>query len=568
VIAVTAISSLLWQSPGHSKPGELALLCRGVTGGLGVAAPGGQGRRVIAIIRAYRTALDPTTEQRKQLARQAGATRWVYNWALARWREQYERTKTGGERPSAYGIQKQLTSLKKTQEFSWLQEVSAYVVREAVDDVRQAHKHFWRRLKEGQRGRGAGEPRFRSAKDHSGRRFRVAQPDAIDVREDRVKIAGVGWVRLHERGYIPTGANSRALACREIGGRWYVAIQIEEERSERPNPRQTERVGIEVGVRVLAQTSDGDSFGAVRDLQGLRRADRRRKLWERRMVRRYRKGLSSREQSAGWHEAARQVSRLHAQGADLRRDKLHQTTTRLVRKARGATLVLRDMQVARMIGRAGKVGPETRATKAFAPMVARVGMYELRRQIEYKQRWRGGSVAIAPCELPSSRTCNACGAVREGRPSYPSWTCRACGSILDRELNSARNLRDFAESSSPGGSGGQAGHRKTARKAAQRPAEPDQSVAEAELTPPSIPDRGGAVQAALASLGSGNRADGEKSSSEKRGLTPHATGRAASARHRSTSISILQQRAGPAADQPPTGWRRRKSPGPVPDDRE
>lgn len=491
-------------------------------------------------VRSYRTALDPTTEQRKALGRQAGAARWAYNWALARWRAQYEEHKAGSREkpPSWMALHKDLTAVKREPETAWLREVSAYAIREALADLGAAYQHFWRRLKEGSRGRAAGEPQFRSRQEPSGRGFRIAQPSAIDVRTDAVKIAGVGWVRLAERAYLPVGANYRGLAAREVAGRWHVAVQVEEPLPAASGSRSGGRIGVEVGVRVLAQTSDGDSFGAVRDLDGLARAERRRRLWERRMSRRYQRGKPRREQSAGWREAVREVGRLHARCADIRRDTLQQTSTRIVRRARGATLVLRDMQVARMLGRAGKSGPAARARNAIAPMVSGVGMYELRRQLEYKQAWRGAAVEVAPSDYPSTRMCSACAVVRDTDPGYPSWRCADCGARHDREMNSARNLRDYDfAGGNPGGSGGRAGRRKTPR-GAQRPREPDHSATEASTAPATGPDERGAVSAALALLGSGNRATGEQSSVETGGLRADPTGGAVSAPRTSISAPI------------------------------
>ncbi len=490
----------------------------------------------MTILRTYRTALDPTTQQRMQLSRQAGASRWVYNWALSRWREMYEASRLGAPMPNAYVIHKMLTPLKRTAELGWLARVSSFVVREAVMDVGNAYQHLRRRLRAGNRGQAAGEPRFKSA----GRRavgFRIAQPAAIDVKEAHVKVAGVGWVRLHERGYIPQGANYRGLGCRRVGGRWYVTVQVEEEAGDGPGRRTNERIGLEVGVRVLAQTSDGQIFGGDADLKGLRRAERVRRLWERRLARRYKAGHTLQEQSRGWQEAADHVSNAHARCAQIRRDRLHQITTRIVRRASGATIVMRDMQVARLVGRNGKVGASARARNVIAPRVARVGLFELRRQIEYKQRWRGAAVAIVPSSFPSTRRCSACGTVRDTAPGHPTWNCATCGAPHDRELNSARNLLAFADGFPSSENGGQAGRRKTAVQAAQWPAEPDQSPAEAGMAPSEAPDGGAAALAASTPLGSGNRADGEQSSSEKREAT-RATGRAVSARRRTSSSAI------------------------------
>ena len=499
------------------------------------------------IVRAYRTELDPTIEQRRLLARAAGAARWSYNWALARWREQYAEHKAGtrDKAPSWMSLHKELTQVKRQPETDWLAEVSAYVVREALADLGDAYKSFFRRLKEGKRRRAAGEPQFRSRLDRAGRGFRVAQPSAVDATRTAVKIAGVGWVKLREHGYLPVGANYRGLSAREVAGRWYVAIQVELPPTTVAPLEAGKRIGVEVGVRHLAVTSSDFHCGAMRDRKTTVRDERRLALWSRRMSRRHIRGVKSRDQSQGWHKALAKTKTIHARIADVRRDLLHQATTRIVRHERAEALVVRDAQVSQMIGRAGKSGAEARARNAIAPMVAKVGMFELRRQLEYKQKWRGGSVEVVPNDSPTTRTCSGCGVVRETDPGYPGWRCADCGVRHDRELNSARNLRDFAGGSSPGGSGGRAVRRK-APKGVQRPREPDTSTAGVSSTPPAAPDGGSAVSAALASLGPGNRAAGEQSPVGTDGGNADPTGGVVSTPTLSTFAPIAIERRGDA----------------------
>lgn len=498
------------------------------------------------IVRAYRTELDPTVEQRRLLARAAGAARWSYNWALARWREQYAEHKAGTreQAPSWMSLHKELTQVKRQPETAFLAEVSAYVVREALADLGDAYKSFFRRLKEGKRGRAAGEPQFRSRLDPSGRGFRVAQPSAVDARAREVKIAGVGWVKLREHGYLPVGANYRGLSAREVAGRWYVAVQVELPAAPVASPLEAgKRVGVEVGVRHLAVTSSDFHCGAMRDRKATARDERRLALWSRRMARRHVRGVKSRDQSRGWQQALAKTKTIHARIADVRRDLLHQATTRIVRHERAEVLVVRDAQVSKMIGRAGKRGPEARARNAIAPMVAKVGMFELRRQLEYKQKWRGGTVEVVPHDSPTTLTCSGCGVVRETDPGYPGWRCAACGARHDRELNSARNLKEF-RGESPG-SGGRAVRRKTPQ-GAQRPEEPDHSTAGVSTTPTAGPDGGGAVSAALASLGPGNRAAGEQSPVGTDGGNADPTGGVVSTPRPSTFAPIAIEHRGGA----------------------
>jgi putative transposase len=494
-------------------------------------------------VRAYRVELDPTVEQRRQMARQAGAARWTFNWALARWRSRYADAsaqykacketldgvkdpvmrafgdgllawKRGREMPSAFGLTTELTQVKKSPETSWLREVSAYVVREAVADVGNAYKHFFRRVKKhgvgdhsecGRRRDGGcalGPPDFRSRKDPAGRGFRIAQPQAIVVEARTVKVAGVGGVKLKERGYVPVGCNARGLSVREQAGRWFAAVQVDEVASPQKPRREGVVLGVEVGVRALAVTSDGKRFGAIRDLEGLAKADRRLALWSRRMARRHVKSKSAREQSAGWQEAVREVQKCHMRIGNIRRDVLNQASTRIVRQ-RSELIVMRDMDVSEMLAR-GARKHEVEKRNKLAPMVAKVGMYELRRQVEYKQGWAGGAVLTTPKLHPTTRTCSACGSILETEAAYPDFVCPQCEHAEDRDDNAAKVLKNFGLGNQ-GGTVPRTAGPKTPRKrsrTAGRTGSPDAS----RTSPAAGPDGD-----ATSPPGSGNRAGQEVS---------------------------------------------------------
>jgi len=419
--------------------------------------------------------------------------------------------------PNAYGLHAKLTQLKKA-EFPWMREVTAYAVREAVADVGVAYSHFFRRLKEGAVGREAGEPRFRAKRPDcawhadqgnairtkselvrvTGRRtdrFTLPRepgrkkPPTIEREVSRVReewrssvyLSGLGWVKCCPGQRLPSASfDSKAKAwvgdpgvklCgvgfSRRGNRWFAAVRAW---VPRPKPRVKrepgKRIGVEVGVRELAVTSTDRRFSGMRDIERINRAIRKRQLWERRMARRYQAGKSRSQQSAGWHEARRKVSKYHRLVALLRDEVLHHASRRIVDQ--GAEVVLmRDMRVRDMIRRDNKHAPEAiRARNALAPMVHHVGMYELRRKVEYKQKWAGGAFVAIPHDEPITRTCHACGVVRESEPPYGRpWHCAACGSVNDRELNAAKNLENYRTPSGAPVAGPGTRGRKTRRKA-------------------------------------------------------------------------------------------------------
>jgi transposase len=392
--------------------------------------------------------------------------------------------------PSGEAIHALLVRAKSQHpELSWLDEVTAYAPREAVADVADAYSRFFRVMGKhasgdhsecGVRRDGGcaiGEPVFRSRA--RGRRWHADQANSRDGKNcplgleigktgksARIKIPGVGWVKVAKGCRLPpSGARLSAVGLSERAGRWFAALRFEAPllpgHSQQAPRESGTRLGVSTGVRELAVTSDGERFGAVRDLATLKKAERKLRLWERRKARRWVNGKPRREQSRRWHYAVDQIQKYHALAADCRRNLLHQTSHKIV--AKGAeTVAMRDQAVRRMLGR-GAHKHEVEKRNKLAPMIqACGGMYELRRQVEYKQAWAGGKSVVVPSNEPTTRACWHCKTVRETEPPYgiigeSHWRCANCGKENERELNDALNCRDFSPEQSGGKAEGRTG---------------------------------------------------------------------------------------------------------------
>lgn len=539
------------------------------------------------ILRAYRVRLAPTVEQRKELARAAGCARAAYNWSLAEWRKQYRacglavkapaRAKNllaqwgspmasdprwdapPGSKPGWMTIHKRLNAVKSS-EMPWIDEAPSHAVREAVADVGRAHEHFFRRLREGKVGREAGEPRFRSRRGRVG--FHMDEGKALGLGVDQlgreaVRVQKLGWIKVHkrQRGFLPSakydsksklwsGAKICGIGISEELGEWYASVRVEIDAPRVGGtcggkgeiaPRVVgKRLGVEVGVRALAVTSDAKSVldcrgahtapGASQCVRSHQRrvaaAERRLALWQRRADRRYRAGASTRDQSAGWREAQHHVRSLYADIANVRDELLHYASRRVVDSG-ADVIVMRKPGVKAMIGRAAKSGEAMRARNALAPMVSKIGWYELRRRIEYKQAWAhgrqvaGDAFVETPSDFESSRICATCGVARDTPAAYPTFVCSSCGHREDRDDNSAKALRDYRPpSGEPVGSAGTP-RGKTTRKRGITAVRSGKRVA----TDRSVTERPHGD--ATSPLGAGNGTAAERSADEK-GAPPGA----------------------------------------------
>src|SRR5438876_1732329 len=242
------------------------------------------------VVRGYKTELDLNSEQRTACLKHAGAARFAYNWGLARSQQAYRAT---GKRPTAIDLHKQLNALKQT-DFPWMYEVSKCAMQEALRDLDNAFKHFFRRLKLKKEGKLKGKVGYPKMKKKSKAIGSFRLTGSLKVSPDAVQLPRLGCLRLHEHNYIPTDAKVLSATVSEQAGHWYVSVQVEEEQ-EKPLPTATTAIGVDLGIKMLATCSDGMIFANPR---ALKHAQKRLRRLERQKSRR-KKGGKNRKRTCG-----------------------------------------------------------------------------------------------------------------------------------------------------------------------------------------------------------------------------------------------------------------------------
>ena len=373
-------------------------------------------------MRAFKTELDLNNVQKTACARHAGAARWAYNWGLARKMEAYQK---GEKDPTAIDLHRELNVLKKG-ELSWMYKVSKCAPQEALRNLDQAYAHFFRRVKEKKAGKKiqAGFPKFKSKKNGLGS-FRLT--GAIHAFDHAIQLPRLGRLRLKECGYLPVeGVHILSATVSERAGRWFVSVQVEKEIAD-PQTSYRPVVGVDLGILALATFSDGtrieNPHALKRDLGKIKRLQR--------TVSRRKKGSANRE------KAVRQLARAHLRVANVRKDALHQVTSRLARTK--SAVVLEDLHVSGMV-----------QNHHLAQAITDVGFSEFRRQMVYKGQWYGCQIILADRFYPSSKRCSQCGQIKhEMDLGTRVYICDQCGLMIDRDLNAALNLEQVTTGSSP-----------------------------------------------------------------------------------------------------------------------
>jgi putative transposase len=296
-------------------------------------------------------------------------------------------------------------------------DVSKCAPQEALRNLEKAFKNFFNNVKKkkaGKRIKKLGYPKFKSKKKGIGS-FRLT--GAIHVFEKTIQLPRLGLLRLKEAGYLPSDAKILNATVSEKAGRWY-SVQVEEERAD-PIPAQGKAIGVDLGVKTLATTSEAVAYenpkALRKNLSKLARMARRHSRKE--------KGSKNRK------KAAKILARMHARIARIRSNALHQATTAIA-KTKPCTIVLEDLNVKGMM-----------QNRKMSRAVGDVGMHEFKRQITYKAEQEGSSILIVSRWFPSSKTCSCCGWVDKDQDLDDRvFVCLDCGYVADRDYNAAKNL--------------------------------------------------------------------------------------------------------------------------------
>lgn len=213
----------------------------------------------------------------------------------------------------------------------------------------------------------------------------------------RIFLPKLGWIRYHNSCEI-IGEVKNVTASQSCG-KWHVSIQTEYEVSE-PQHESTSMVGLDTGVTKLATLSDGTIFEAVNSF----------KTNQKKLARLQHEMSGKVKFCNNWNKAKRKVQNRHTRTANIRRDYLHKVSTIISKNH--VMIVIEDLKVANMsksaAGTVSLPGRNVRAKSGLNRSILDQGWYELRRQLEYKQLWRGGQVlAINPAY--TSQKCTSCG---------------------------------------------------------------------------------------------------------------------------------------------------------------
>jgi putative transposase len=353
--------------------------------------------------------LEMNHKERTLAAQHAGAARYAYNWGLAKSQEAYQ---AGRKRPSAVDLHKSWVIHKNT-EAVWAKEVSKCAPQQAFRNLETAYKRSFQM-------KNVRLPRFKK----KGTQDRFYLEGSIRTQGNRIKLPRIGWLRCSEN--VPTGILLKNVTVSRQADHWFVSFKVPYARKTQPLETQS-IVGVDLGIKTLATVSEGTVFENRRPY---RQQKRKLRLAQRQASKKYIRGKCSKDQSKNYQKAKAKVAQIHYKIACIRKDALHQVTTKLAQNH--SEIVIEDLNVKGM----------SRNHK-LSSAILDGGFYEFRRQLTYKCDWYGSTLTVVDRFYPSSKTCSGCSKVKkELALNERTYCCEHCGLEIDRDLNAAINLRN------------------------------------------------------------------------------------------------------------------------------
>ena len=383
------------------------------------------------MVKAIKVMLIPNNVQQTKLFQYAGASRFAYNWALAREKENYEK---GGRFIPDTELRKEFTRLRNSDEYAWLLNVSNNVTKQAIKDACSAYKNFFKGLQR--------YPRFKAKKKSMPKFYQ--DNIKIQFRDTHVKFEGfsfsrkankqkLNWVKLAEHGRIPTDAKYRNPRVSFDGLNWWISVCVEfPDCRDRSNH---DGIGIDLGIKDLAICSDGNTYKNINKSQTVKKLEKCKRRLQRSVSRKYehnKKG-GSYCKTNNIVKKEKLLLKVNHRLANIRKDYLNQTTSEIVnRKPR--FICIEYLNVSGMI-----------KNRHLSKAVQNQGFFEFRKQLEYKCNDRGIQLIVADRFYPSSKRCSCCGKIKKDlRLSDRTYKCE-CGNVIDRDFQASLNLKAYGE---------------------------------------------------------------------------------------------------------------------------
>ena len=377
------------------------------------------------MLKSFKTEINPIEEQKTKIRKTIGTCRFIYNFYLAHNKKLHEDGKKFMS-SNKFRIWLNNEYLPQHPEYSWIKEAYSKAVTQSVNNGQTAFTRFFNHE--------SAFPNFKKKGKSDVKMYFVKNnPKDCHCERHRIKIPSLGWVRIKEKGYIPTTKDGYVIKSGSVSikaDRYYVSVLVEVSDNKTIN-HFDEGIGIDLGLKDFAIVSNGRTYQNINKSAKLKKLERQLIREQRCLSRKYenlKKGDAT--QRANIQKQKLKVQKLHRRIDNIRTDYINKTIAEMV-KIKPSYITIEDLNVKGMM-----------KNRHLSKAVASQKFYEFRAKLLTKCNKSGIELRVVDRWYPSSKTCHCCGSIKKDlKLSDRIFKCR-CGYIEDRDFNAALNLRD------------------------------------------------------------------------------------------------------------------------------
>ena len=377
------------------------------------------------LLKSFKTEINPSEEQKVKIHKTIGTCRFIYNFYLAHNKELYDK----GEKfmsGKSFSVWLNNEYLPQNPDKLWIKEVSSKSVKHSIENGCIAFTRFFKHQ--------SAFPNFKKTGKSDVKMYFVKNnPKDCRCERHRINIPSLGWVRIKEKGYIPTTKDGYVIKSGTVSmkaDRYYVSVLVEILNNKIAN-NSNAGIGIDLGLKDFAIVSNGKTYKNINKSARLKKLEKQLIREQRSLSRKYenlKKGEST--QKTNIQKQRLKVQKLHHRIDNIRTDYINKTIAEIV-KIKPSYITIEDLNVKGMM-----------KNRHLSKAVASQKFYEFRAKLQAKCNENGIELRVVDRWYPSSKTCHCCGTVKKDlKLSDRIFKC-SCGYVEDRDFNAALNLRD------------------------------------------------------------------------------------------------------------------------------
>ena len=377
------------------------------------------------LLKSFKTEINPSEEQKVKIHKTIGTCRFIYNFYLVHNKELYDK----GEKfmsGKSFSVWLNNEYLPQNPDKLWIKEVSSKSVKHSIENGCIAFTRFFKHQ--------SAFPNFKKKGKSDVKMYFVKNnPKDCRCERHRINIPSLGWVRIKEKGYIPTTKDGYVIKSGTVSmkaDRYYVSVLVEILNNKIAN-NSNAGIGIDLGLKDFAIVSNGKTYKNINKSARLKKLEKQLIREQRSLSRKYenlKKGEST--QKTNIQKQRLKVQKLHYRIDNIRTDYINKTIAEIV-KIKPSYITIEDLNVKGMM-----------KNRHLSKAVASQKFYEFRAKLQAKCNENGIELRVVDRWYPSSKTCHCCGTVKKDlKLSDRIFKC-SCGYVEDRDFNAALNLRD------------------------------------------------------------------------------------------------------------------------------